>query len=297
MALRSSLGTHDELIVVDSAPRDVRTRQVAREFGAGYVRCDEPGASRARNAGWRTARSDIVAFVDDDVRVEVGWAEAIARAAGEWPEAAFITGRVGVPEGATPEYPLALKIETEAAWLVPSTPNPIGHTANLAVRRDALERVGGFDELLGAGGRYRAAEDQDLFDRLFREGYRGRYAPEARAVHLPWRMRSDILALEWSYGIGTGARLAKLMRTERGRIGKVLDENVWSFFRNLRDWAVRRHKFLVVVACVRLVGTTLGFLIAAPRRVRNGHFRSRGVEPGARRDSDRPRLSDDPSRL
>ncbi|MGH7856371.1 MAG: hypothetical protein ACREQY_03505, partial [Candidatus Binatia bacterium] len=149
---------------------------------------------------------------------------------------------------------------------------------------------------LGAGGRYRAAEDQDLFDRLFREGLRGRYAPEARAAHLPWRMRSDILALEWSYGIGTGARLAKLMKTERGRIAKVMDENVWAFFRNIWDWALRRHKFLVAVACVRLAGTCVGFMSAAPRRVRDGHFCRRLFGAGAQKRAEQTRLSGDASR-
>lgn len=282
VTLRAALTPRDELIVVDSASSDGRTEQVAHEYGATYIRCDEPGASRARNAGWRRARHAVVAFVDDDIRVAPGWARAVAAEAAESPDAAFITGRVGVPEGENPEYPLALKIEEVAAWLEPSTPNPIGHTANLAVRRGALERIGGFDELLGAGGRYRAAEDQDLFDRLFRAGLRGRYAPDASATHVPWRDRHDILALEWAYGIGTGARLAKLRKTERERVAKVMDENVWVFTRELRQWIRARYKYLIALSLIRLAGTAVGFARALPRPVHDGHLR-----PARRRRSKR----------
>jgi glycosyltransferase involved in cell wall biosynthesis len=269
--LDKTLRPDDELIVVDSASRGTDTRRVAEAHAALYVRCDEPGASRARNSGWRRARHELVAFVDDDVRVHSGWADELARCAVEFPYASFIAGRIGTPPE-RPEHPLALKEDLDPAWLDATTPNPVAHTASIAFRRYALEMTGGFDEILGAGGPLRAAEDQDLLDRVFTAGFRGRYTPDAYAVHEPWRTRSEILSLEWSYGIGTGARLVKLLRINRGRIRKVFRDNVWAVVLDAIHAVRVRHKFKIAVCCFRLLGTVVGFIRALPRRVRDEHF-------------------------
>ena len=44
-----------------------------------YVREDRPGLSCARNRGLREARAGIVAFTDDDVRVDPLWVAALVR--------------------------------------------------------------------------------------------------------------------------------------------------------------------------------------------------------------------------
>jgi glycosyltransferase involved in cell wall biosynthesis len=274
-ALRASLDPADELVVVDSASEGDGTRRVAADYGAVVVRCEKRGASLARNTGWKHARHPLVAFVDDDVRVGPGWADALARASSRYPEASFVTGRIGIPAGTNPEFPIALMDTTEPMRVDALTPNPIGHTANVVVRREALERIGGFDDLLGAGGRYRAAEDQDLFDRIFLAGMAGRYEPSASATHEPWRERREILLLEWSYGVGTGARLVKLLKFNRGRVRRVFRDNVWAvildFFHSIRIG----FKFQTLVTFVRLVGTVVGLMLALPRSVRDGHFQPR----------------------
>ena len=50
------------VVVVDSASTD-DTTAVARQAGVEVVRCDRPGASVARNAGWQAARHEIVAYL------------------------------------------------------------------------------------------------------------------------------------------------------------------------------------------------------------------------------------------
>lgn len=279
-ALRASLGPQDELIVVDSASRGDGTGRVAADHGARLVRCDEPGASLARNTGWRHALHALVAFIDDDVRVESAWASSMARAAAAHPDASFVTGRIGIPAGANPEFPLALMDRNEPMSVDAETPNPIGHTANVVVRKDMLERIGGFDDLLGAGGRYRAAEDQDLFDRIFQAGGVGRYEPTAAASHEAWRSRKDILALEWSYGFGTGARLVKLIKINRGRVRRVFRDNVLAVVLDLFHSIRVDFRFKVLVTFVRLIATVVGFVAALPCGVRDGHLRRFSLQLG-----------------
>ena len=271
-ALAASLGPEDELLVVDSASADPTLARVADGVRCRWLRCDRPGASHARNTGWRAATNDVVAFVDDDVRVAPGWADGVRRSLAAHPEAAFLTGRIGVPpEQAGVERPVAVKDDPEPAVIDRDSTGTLGHSANLAVRRPALEAVAGFDELLGAGARFRAAEDNDLFDRLLAAGFTGRYEPAAEAWHDQWRGRPDLVRLDWAYGVGTGARLAKLVRSDRRRAGVVARGALWDGGLRLLPGLVRaRYELGVVMVLARAGGTVAGFVPARARRLRDG---------------------------
>ncbi len=119
------------------------------------------GPAGARNTGWRAATAPWVAFVDDDVVPDAGWPVALMRdlsAAG--PRLAASQGRLRVP---LPRYGRPTDWERNVArlqgapWIM----------ADMAVRRDALAHIGGFDE------RFRRAyrEDSDLALRLLASGY------------------------------------------------------------------------------------------------------------------------------
>ena len=87
-----------ELIVVDNNSTD-HTRSVVEQCAAAdarvrYVFEPQQGSSPGRNAGISAARASIVAFTDDDVRVEPDWIAAIARAFDECPTADVVGGRV-----------------------------------------------------------------------------------------------------------------------------------------------------------------------------------------------------------
>jgi GT2 family glycosyltransferase len=271
--LGDALSDHDELIVADSASTSVRVRAIAEAHGAVYVRCDEPGASRARNSGWRVARHDIVAFIDDDVRVEAGWAASVADCFDRFPDASFVSGRLDTPMGSDSTRGAVFLLHENPWWVDDEFEKDPGHSANLTLRRDVLEQLGGFDEQLGAGAKFRAGEDKDLFDRLFSAGLRGRYEPTAAALHLDWRDRRETLALNWTYGIGTGARIVKRAKSDWPRAKRVARETLWvwglyEIYRNLRI----RHKWMVLVTSVRTLGMIVGLVRAAPHRVQGGHF-------------------------
>ncbi|MCU1601858.1 MAG: mftF 1 [Frankiales bacterium] len=255
-ALTSELGPEDELLVVDSASR------IPVE---GALRCDRKGASRARNAGWRAARHELVAFVDDDVQVGAGWADALVAALGQAP---WVAGAVGVPVGQEDrERPVAVTTLTEPTRLTLGSRGTLGASANLGVRRSALSAVGGFDERLGPGTWTRAAEDLDLLDRLLASGFEGRFEPAARAVHDQWRSRRELVALDHGYGIGLGVRLVLLRRAgSAGRARTVLRDAVWSgtVVAGARDLA-KGYQLGALLALVRLLGALRGALLAAVR--------------------------------
>ncbi len=278
-SVRAALRDGDELVAVDSASRDAAAvAQAAASAGARLVRVDEPGVNLARNAGWRVTTHAFVAFTDDDVVVDAAWADEIVRCFVEHPQTAFLTGRIGVPEGQHTEHEVAVKDDVEVAVLDRRSTGTIGHGASTAVRRDALEALGGWDEALGNGGRFRSAPELDLYDRLFTSGRTGLYWPAARAWHDQWRSESQLVHLHWRYGVGAGARMAKLLRTDRARLRLVAREFLWDWGLRSLLLHLRHHDPKRTTTCsVRMLGYLVGFVQAVRVPVRDGHFR-----PGAR---------------
>jgi glycosyltransferase involved in cell wall biosynthesis len=283
-SLRASLGEADELIVVESgSPQPQPVWDVARRHGATLLVADAPGVSKARNLGWQKATRDHIAFVDDDIRVQPTWAEAMARALAAHPDAAFVSGRIDLPAGQG-TLSLTVKDDADEQRFDRRSAGVIGHSANLGMHRVVLAQLGGFDEAMGPGSRWPAGEDPDLLDRALATGASGWYAPDAAAYHEHWRRARQYVVLQHRYGIGAGARLAKLLRTDRVRFRVVLVDDVWrwglaSVGRELanRDWLRAAGSILRVLGMVR------GWLTGCLAPVRDGHFRNGRRDHVARR--------------
>lgn len=275
VSIRAALRPGDELVVVDSASRELSAVDAARLPPARVIRCDRPGVAVARNAGWRAAAHDTVLFADDDVVVDVGWRDALAVAA-QVEGVGFVTGRVLPPPGSTPSRDVAIKRDAVPESYDASSIGNLGHGASLAMRRTTLERLGGFDEALGVGGRFKSAPETDLFDRCFAVGLTGRFEPAALAWHDQWRGPRRLLLLDARYGFGNGARIAKLGRTDPRRARLVRRDA-------LVGWGVREvarevragHGYPAAGAALRMACTVAGYLRARPVPVVDGHFRPR----------------------
>lgn len=186
----------DEVIVVDNASRDDRARQAAEAAGVTYVREDRPGLDIARNAGFRAARGEIVAYTDDDTELHPRWLERLV-AAFDRDDVMAVTGLV-----------LPARLDTEAQWVFEDQWSfgrgferidfdqdfyrrtrpwgcpawEIGAGANMAFRRTVMELVGPFDERLdvGAAG---CSGDSEYWYRILAHGYVCRYEPSAVVLH------------------------------------------------------------------------------------------------------------------
>jgi GT2 family glycosyltransferase len=174
LALQTLAPDFYEIVVADNAGCAETRRLVETWAQTARVRiryldaCQKPGPAAARNAGWRSAASEIIAFTDDDCIPDPGWLAAGL--------AAFQGGVVGahgrlimpLPESPT-DY------ERDAAALEKAE----FVTANCFYRRAALISVGGFDERFTEAWR----EDSDLFFSLLKRDGKLVYAPDAVVVH------------------------------------------------------------------------------------------------------------------
>ena len=136
------------------------------ELAVPGLRIAERGVSAKRNAGWRAATTELVAFTDDDCEPAPGWLDAAVAAAGH---ADLVAG----PVSAHPDD------HVTGLWARTVTANEPGFYpgCNLLVRKDFLEKVEGFDPRLHGG------EDTDLAWRVREAGARAAWADDARVWH------------------------------------------------------------------------------------------------------------------
>ena len=154
------------------------------------------GKSHALNRALPEVATPLVAFVDDDQRVDEGWIEALFAAADGHPEADLFCGRL-IPDwdGSEPPwvhdrgpyriYPLPtpdFAPGDEERWLDPSGPLPGG--GNIVAHLPWLARVGPFATELGpVGHNLGGGEDADWLRRAFAAGARLLYVPTMLQLH------------------------------------------------------------------------------------------------------------------
>lgn len=205
-----------ELVVVDQSADDQTYEALCLidDPRLTVIRSALRGLSNARNVGVAATTAPNIAFTDDDCRPPLGWAASMLAALDAHPAAGLVFGPVVGPTtdkgDYVPEFTPSLTI---VEGRVPMSGTDIGIGANFAVRRAVLDRLGGFDPLLGAGApRFRGAEEIDLVLRALYRGESVVNVTEKPVFHEGMRRGTDVRQLIVSYRIATGAAFGKNAR-------------------------------------------------------------------------------------
>jgi glycosyltransferase involved in cell wall biosynthesis len=189
---------HDrfEVVVVDDASGD-GTAAVLEQLQASSPltlrvlhQARNAGPGPARHAGVAATTAPLVAFTDDDCLPEPGWLRGLLDA--------FDDPAVDVVQGST--CPPPAEQRTAGPWdhtIWVSGPSPWFETCNVAYRRSAYERAGGFDHddpLVNPGQGTHFGEDVVLGARVLATGGRRAFAPAAVVHHrvLPGSFRGHL---------------------------------------------------------------------------------------------------------
>ena len=215
-----------DVIVVDSAPQTGETAEALRARAPGrhpvtYLCTPIPGGSLARNLALPRVTGEVVAFIDDDVRVDRQWLSAIVEGFAD-PAVLCVTGLI-----------LPAELDTAAQqWLedyggyargfrargfsltdppddplFPFTVGRLGSGANMAFRASWLRLRGGFDPAMGPGTPARGGEDLYAFFQVVSSGGRLVYQPKAIVRHWHRREYEGLRRVSLGYGMGLGAYL------------------------------------------------------------------------------------------
>ena len=188
-----------EAIFVDDGSTDT-TADIIRSHGFSVIQTENRGLSNARNTGAEAATGEIVAYLDDDARPDPDWLTYLA----EGFRAGYVAvggpnvppagdGMIAAAVAQSPGGPIHVLLSDTVAEHLPG--------CNMAIRRDALEAVGGFDPQFRAAG-----DDVDVCWRLQDNG--GTLGFHHSAV--VWHHRRNSVRAFWRQQKGYGKAEALL---------------------------------------------------------------------------------------
>jgi GT2 family glycosyltransferase len=198
-----------EILVIDDGSSDA-TAQIAQGFDrVNYHRQEHAGLSVARNLGAQLATGSILAYTDDDCIAHPDWLLHLSHA--------FTEAHVVAAGGPNIPPPPRNRIER----VVTAAPGAPAHVllndteaehlpgCNLAIRKDTLDRIGGFRAEFKSAG-----DDVDVCWRL-REHGTLRFVPGA----MVWHHRRFTVKAYLKQQLGYGHAEALLMKAHPGRFG------------------------------------------------------------------------------
>jgi glycosyltransferase involved in cell wall biosynthesis len=190
-ALLGSRYREFEVVVIDYGSGRQETFEGVSSPAVRVIRADAAGIESARNRGAAESRYDTIAYVDETAVADPDWLKAIGSTFIE-PHVDAVTGMVLPAElsylaqhlyeqfGPAPRYMSRLIFEgslMEARGKIRT--DAIGTGANMAFRRSALARVGGFDAAFERIAARRSCGELDVFHRMLVAGMNICYEPAA----------------------------------------------------------------------------------------------------------------------
>jgi GT2 family glycosyltransferase len=213
-----------ELFLLDQSEDDSTEKAMVAAFPdrdprVKHVRLARPGKPLALNEGVKQARGRYVLLTDDDCEVAPGWIEAIVAGFRRDPTVGCMYGTVDaaphdkaagyVPDRVIDEPKTIRRLSdllTMPGW------GNFGMGANMAVRTDVIQALGGWDACIGPGTKFGSGDDTDLAVRTLRAGHSLHLLPDAHVVHYGFRYwksaRRDLSRIAF----GLGAVFAKHAR-------------------------------------------------------------------------------------
>jgi GT2 family glycosyltransferase len=216
--------------VVDNAPADAGAvpavlQSLDARVPLRYILEGRAGASMARNAGWRAARADIVAFLDDDEEPDRYWLAELLRGFRARSKVGCVTGPVLAAELKTAPQKWFEQLggfrqgrEFTREVFEPGHPRsplrphpPFGLSGNMAFDRKVLVDIEGFHVSLGPGTPTMAGEDTFAFTRMLLAKHTLVYQPTALVFHHHRETLADLKKQMYGYGTGEIAFYAALI--------------------------------------------------------------------------------------
>jgi glycosyltransferase involved in cell wall biosynthesis len=266
------------VVIVDSCSSPAAAMELdvlAASHEARLIRLDQPGVSRARNAGAWAAHTPFIAYIDDDAIPAADWVAAILAAISQpGRPPALIGGRI-LPKWEAPLppwWPPSLRgvlsiIEHEGCGEYRTASVPPGlepYAANIVVHVLSLLAAGGFG---GAVGRYGNSllsdEEVQLAWMLQDAGYSVRYDSRIVVHHQIQPQRLDpawlLARLYWQ---GASTVLTRRLLQQPARVWRELPRRLLIACVLAPAWAIPRHSTVLLTARWRVAYAT-GFVKAA----------------------------------
>lgn len=191
-----------EIVVVDNNSTD-NTKEVVNQFclkysNVRYIKEERVGLSYARNRGINEADGSVIAFIDDDVKVNENYINCIIKFFNENPDEVCISGKVipiwdfEKPDWFVDDFASIIGETTygEQACTLKFREYPIG--CNMIFKKSIFNKIGFFNTELGIqGDKLYLGEEVDICDRILKLGKNIYYLPQAFVFHKVHKNKVD----------------------------------------------------------------------------------------------------------
>jgi GT2 family glycosyltransferase len=207
---------YEIVVIVNGCDDEEKIRIIVNKYNSLPIRAffyrEKLGAAGAKNKGIEKASGDVIVFIDDDVEVSANWLTELVNCYKDdvgavggsevklykkgfmhkiwlW-RRGNMTGKIlrtgEVISNFSPD-----KNDTEEVDCLPG--------ANMSIRKDVLDKIGGYDEFYGGTG-YR--EETDFGPRIKKLGYKIIFNPKAKVLHKESNVGGNVSTLDvknWCY--------------------------------------------------------------------------------------------------
>ncbi len=274
-SILASLYPVHEVLVMDQS-EGTETREVVASFEdqrLQYFHVQPRGKSRSLNLALRASNGEILCFTDDDCVATPGWVQAVVE---EFEADSRLTAVFGqtLPKLQAPDARIYATFVSPLRRVFTRHRNPYdlgGAGGNMAYTREAIARIGDFDEVLGPGAPFEAVEDNDYMYRAIKLGAKAVYSPKALVYHEQRLDKWGVAQRLRVYRLGDGAFIAKcLLKLDPWPLAFYLKWQAGEIAKALlaRDLPYLKH-------CAKDFRLTLGGVAAYAR------WRSKGVLPAS----------------
>ncbi len=230
---------------------------------------------KARDLGWRRAKGEIVAWIDDDVVADKNWAENLVKIFTDNSDVGGVSGPTLVPENLLKNrlvfwwygkknlaaklwvklildsQPLAIGKITKIGWWSPGSNfkeclklkglHNVDYleACNMSLRRKLVERVGGFD--LGYKGTSEWCE-LDLAMKVKQLGYRLVWSSQVKVEHHVSRSGAFIKRKNWGERIKNYLKFRKKWFRQRRTSPLILKFLLMNFYFQIDWWVIKLAK-------------------------------------------------------
>jgi glycosyltransferase involved in cell wall biosynthesis len=223
-----------ELVVVDQSGDSETADALSPHFSdprLKYVKSSAAGKGAALRIGLSEARGAVVAITDDDCIVPQYWLEKFEEIFAAHPNVAVAFCNVEAAEhdptqGFVPDF---VRSSERLLTTAHDARFVRGLGAGIAVRRSMIEKIGGFDPLLGPGSRFPDCDDRDIAMRALLARYNVYETTSIVVKHFGFRTWQQGVQLTRRNFLGIGAAYSKFLKS--GRV-ELMYIPAYEFFRS-----------------------------------------------------------------
>jgi glycosyltransferase involved in cell wall biosynthesis len=180
------------------------------------------GLAKARNLGWKQAKGDYVAYIDDDAVATSDWVENILGFIKKHSDVVVFGGPYTSYNASSlpswiPTELTVMEIRTKVARPI-VLPHEWLTGTNMIFRKNVLKELGGFDEKLGVTPTRRSyGEETDLLIRINNAGYPIWYDPKIKVLHEFALSKTSLLFLlkdQFTHGYNSHDTFKNLVKSD-----------------------------------------------------------------------------------